>query len=225
VARLYGTTVGDLILTNQLAPPYKLTLGQRLVVPGAYGTAAATQPAAAAQTVAAQPAPIQAAHVVRSGDTVYSIARRYKVDMADLVRLNGIPASYQISPGQRLKLPGQAAAVAGLPAANGTKLSSAAAAPQPVAQATPAAWTQSSQASVVMMPPPEITGPIPEPPARAGSKFLWPVEGKLLKNYGRAGSTTTASTSRPPAAARSAPRTTAWSPMWATSCAASATCC
>jgi murein DD-endopeptidase MepM/ murein hydrolase activator NlpD len=122
--------------------------------------------------------------VVRSGDTVYSIARRYKVDMADLVRLNGIPASYQISPGQRLKLPGQAAAVAGLPAANGTKLSSAAAAPQPVAQATPAAWTQSSQASVVMMPPPEITGPIPEPPARAGSKFLWPVEGKLLKNYG-----------------------------------------
>jgi murein DD-endopeptidase MepM/ murein hydrolase activator NlpD len=184
VARLYGTTVGDLILTNQLAPPYKLTLGQRLVVPGAYGTAAATQPAAAAQTVAAQPAPIQAAHVVRSGDTVYSIARRYKVDMADLVRLNGIPASYQISPGQRLKLPGQAAAVAGLPAANGTKLSSAAAAPQPVAQATPAAWTQSSQASVVMMPPPEITGPIPEPPARAGSKFLWPVEGKLLKNYG-----------------------------------------
>ncbi len=185
VARLYGTTVGDLIQTNQLAPPYKLALGQRLAIPGAYPAAPAPQPIATSPAPA-QPVPTQAAHVVESGDTVYSIARRYQVDMADLVRLNGISASYNISPGQRLLLPGQALAVAGLLAATGTKLSSAAAAPaaQPTAQATPAAWTQTYQATVAMVPPPEITGPIPNPPPRAGSKFLWPVEGKLLTGYG-----------------------------------------
>jgi murein DD-endopeptidase MepM/ murein hydrolase activator NlpD len=182
VARLYGVTVRDLIHTNQLAPPYKLALGQRLVVPAVPSQA----------PVATQVVPTQVAtHVVKSGDTVYSIARRYKVDMAVLVRLNALSASYAISPGQRLLLPGHAGAttaIAGLPAAGTTKLSSAAAtatpAQQPVAQATAVAWTASSQPAVAMVPPPEVTGPIPKAPPRAGDKFLWPVDGKLLLKYG-----------------------------------------
>jgi murein DD-endopeptidase MepM/ murein hydrolase activator NlpD len=190
VARLYGVTVRDLIHTNQLAPPYKLALGQRLVVPGAVNQAlapVATQLPVETQ-VASQVVPTAAAaHVVRSGDTVYSIARRYKVDMAALVRLNSIPASYRISPGQRLLLPGQpttaATALAGLPAST-TKLSSAAATASQVSQATAAAWSPSSQPAIAMVPPPEITGPIPKAPPRAGDKFLWPVEGKLLLQYG-----------------------------------------
>jgi murein DD-endopeptidase MepM/ murein hydrolase activator NlpD len=194
VARLYGVTVRDLIHTNQLAPPYKLALGQRLVVPGA--SSQATQAAVATQMpletqvpVSSQVVPTQVAtHVVKSGDTVYSIARRYKVDMAALVRVNAISASYAISPGQRLLLPGHVApttattALAGLPAIDTTKLSSAAATAAPTQQ--PVAWTPSSQPAVAMVPPPEVTGPIPKAPPRAGDKFLWPVEGKLLLKYG-----------------------------------------
>ncbi len=196
VARFYDVSVRNLIHTNQLAPPYKLALGQRLVVPAALSQATAPVETQAVPTqVAAQVVPTQvAAHVVKSGDTVYSVARRYKVDMDALVRLNAISASYAISPGQRLLLPGRAAAatattaLAGLPAAGTTKLSSAAAnaalAPQPVAQATAVSWTASSQPAVAMVPPPEVTGPIPKPPPRAGDKFLWPVDGKLLLKYG-----------------------------------------
>ncbi len=182
VARLYGVTVRDLIHTNQLAPPYKLALGQRLVVPAV--PSQATQAPVATQVVPNQ----VATHVVKSGDTVYSIARRYKVDMAALVRLNAISASYAISPGQRLVLPGHAGAttaataLAGLPAVNSTKLSSAAATAAPTQQ--PVAWTASSQPAVAMVPPPEVTGPIPKAPPRAGDKFLWPVDGKLLLKYG-----------------------------------------
>ncbi len=29
-----------------------------------------------------------------------------------------------------------------------------------------------------------MVGPIPKPPPRAGEKFLWPVEGRLVLNYG-----------------------------------------
>ena len=201
IARLYDVSVRDLIDANELAPPYKLALGQRLVVPTAPGEAPApvetrvtaqvpTEPAAQTAAQMAVEAPVQSAsHVVKSGDTVYSIARRYQVDMDALVRLNRIPASYAISPGQRLLLPGgpeTGTALAGQLAADVTKLSAAVAAPEPMAQATDAAWTPSSQPvpAIAAMPPPAVSGPIPEAPPRAGDKFLWPVEGQLLLNYG-----------------------------------------
>ena len=187
VARLYDVSTANLIQANQLSPPYKLALGQRLLVPTAPGLRLSGYSPAPA---AAAPAPAEA-HLVKPGDTVYSIARRYQVDMETLVHMNGIPASYFISPGQRLKLPGRrdtGTALAGLPATGAAKLSSAAATatpqPQPVAQATGVSWTQSTQSTVAMVPPPEVTGPIPKAPPRAGDKFLWPVEGKLLVNYG-----------------------------------------
>ena len=201
VARLYDVSVRNLIDTNQLAPPYKLAVGQRLVVPAPPGETPAPAATHLAVQVPTQMAPqmapqmatrmaTQAAmHVVKGGDTVYSIARRYQVDMDALVRLNTIPASYVISPGQRLLLPDRPAAeteLAGQLAAGATKLSSAAAASEPVAQTMVAAWTPSSQPAQVLaaMPPPAVPGPIPEAPPRAGDKFLWPVDGELLLNFG-----------------------------------------
>jgi lipoprotein NlpD len=43
-------------------------------------------------------------HVVRAGETVYSIARRYGIDYRDLARWNGIGSDYLIHPGDRLRL-------------------------------------------------------------------------------------------------------------------------
>ncbi len=43
-------------------------------------------------------------HVVKSGETLYSIARRYGLDYRDLARWNGIGGSYLIHPGDRLRL-------------------------------------------------------------------------------------------------------------------------
>lgn len=59
--------------------------------------------------------PIPAAHVVRSGDTLYSIAMRYGLDYRDVARWNGIGRDYLIHPGKRLRLdppPGAQAAAA-----------------------------------------------------------------------------------------------------------------
>ena len=42
-------------------------------------------------------------HTVQSGDTLYAVARKYNVQVADVKRLNGL-ASNVISIGQRLRI-------------------------------------------------------------------------------------------------------------------------
>lgn len=216
IARLYDVSMPSLIQTNRLAPPYKLAIGQRLVVPDSAAVASAqaartevvqgqlasaqvtsTQDASGqvtrpvqeplqesvASPAAGQAAAPAATHVVESGDTVYSIARRYQVDMADLVRLNTIPKSYFISPGQRLLLPAGGAGETDLAnklAPGTTKLGSAEAS----AQTTAVAWTSAAKPAATVMPPPAVTGPIPDAPPRSSDRFLWPVQGELLVDFG-----------------------------------------
>jgi len=69
-------------------------------------------------------------HVVRAGETLYAISRRYGLDYRDIARWNRIDPDYRILVGQRLRLnppPGAAASAPG----------SAAAARAPVARASP----------------------------------------------------------------------------------------
>src|SRR5512136_400100 len=75
---------------------------------------------ALAQQLAPPPAP-QTTYVVHAGDTLFSIATRYRTDAATLARLNGIVNPTLIYVGQTLTvpaLPGAAAAQA--PAATAT---------------------------------------------------------------------------------------------------------
>jgi len=48
--------------------------------------------------------PIPAHHVVRAGETLYSIALRYGLDYHDVARWNAIGRDFLIRPGQRLRL-------------------------------------------------------------------------------------------------------------------------
>jgi outer membrane usher protein len=55
-----------------------------------------------------------AVHVVRQGEWIYAIARRYGADPMELARVNGLAAPFVLTPGQRLEIPagpsGEAAA-------------------------------------------------------------------------------------------------------------------
>jgi LysM repeat protein len=42
---------------------------------------------------------------VRKGDTILSIARRFKVHTGEIRRLNGLSATYEVKPGDVLKIP------------------------------------------------------------------------------------------------------------------------
>jgi LysM repeat protein len=51
-------------------------------------------------------------YVVKRGDTIYSIARRYDIPPAELAERNGFSRSFHVYAGQRLIIPGESAAQA-----------------------------------------------------------------------------------------------------------------
>jgi membrane-bound lytic murein transglycosylase D len=58
---------------------------------------------------AAAPATPPVTHLVRQGETLALIARRYRVSVDQLVAVNGLLSANRIFPGQRLKIPTEGA--------------------------------------------------------------------------------------------------------------------
>lgn len=107
VARLYGTTVADIQSRNQLVRA-NLRAGQKLTVagtlppplPGLMPVSAPEDatPASARSTRGTQ------THTIKSGDTLFGIANRYGVQLADLMRWNKLTPRSVIRPGARIKV-------------------------------------------------------------------------------------------------------------------------
>jgi membrane-bound lytic murein transglycosylase D len=131
LARRFGTSVAAIQRANGLRSD-RIGIGQYLRIPGQtldsfapkpILTAAVEPESAVAAAVAAesqemdvpppevglataQPRPATSAtHVVRPGETLGSIARRYAVSADELVASNGLLSANRIFPGQRLRIP------------------------------------------------------------------------------------------------------------------------
>lgn len=104
VARLYGSTVEDIQSRNQLSHA-NLRAGQKLVVagtpppalPGLIPVSAPEPPAGRARSGAQE-------HTIKSGDTLFAIANRYGVQLADLMRWNKLTPRSVIRPGTRIRV-------------------------------------------------------------------------------------------------------------------------
>ena len=81
IARKNNVPLKDLIIRNNLVPPYVLSIGQKIYIP------------------------TTAFHIVQKEDTIYSISRKYNVNLNSLVKLNNIKEPFTIIPGQKLNLP------------------------------------------------------------------------------------------------------------------------
>ena len=95
ISRLYQIPPATLMAINNLTPPANLLVGQVLQLE-AKGWAQPAPAAAAPVYIPAAPAPAAAdtagttiRHTVAKGETLYSIARLYKVTVADLQAWNG----------------------------------------------------------------------------------------------------------------------------------------
>lgn len=174
IARAYKTPLRTIITANNLIPPYKLNTGQRLTVPKAR------------------------IHEVKRGDTVYGISRQYNVAMSELVRANGLREPYTIAVGQRLALPStvvrqSSPAPVQTVARSSTSQPSRNAAPNTVAQPPEeTTFTSKGYPKPAARPEHEPAGPtqvaaIPKPAQRSASKFLWPVQGRVITGFGPTG--------------------------------------
>ncbi len=155
ISRRYRVSVRGVIDANRLRPPYKLLVGQVLVLPR------------------------ERLHEVRRGDTLYGISRRYRVDMSVLARANGLSEPYRLSVGQRLRVP-VVAVVAAAPSTASAAVKTVARA-KPAARVGAAPQRRSRAAAA---PAPIRRQPIPRPPPRSRRDFLWPVKGKLVSSFG-----------------------------------------
>jgi LysM repeat protein len=99
IAHRYGTSISSIVTANGISNPSFLRVGQRLTIPGV-----------AAAAPAARSAPVPVVHVVASGENLTVIAHRYGTSIASIVTANGISNPSFLRVGQRLTIPGVAAA-------------------------------------------------------------------------------------------------------------------
>jgi len=81
IAKNNNISLSSFIESNNLKPPYNLTIGQKLAIPN------------------------NKYYTVKKQDTLYSIAKNNKIKLSDLASMNSLESPYSIYVGQKLILP------------------------------------------------------------------------------------------------------------------------
>lgn len=103
IARAHNTQVAVLQQVNNISGS-RIVAGQTLLIPRAYRDGDPL-PVPSVQLAAANSQPVPgASYTVRSGDSLWGIANRYKLDLDELMAWNNINDSSVLRPGQLLKL-------------------------------------------------------------------------------------------------------------------------
>jgi membrane-bound lytic murein transglycosylase D len=99
ISKKYNVPVADLQQVNDGSKTKALKVGQSLRIPG---QGAASEPATAD---ARKWASKRANYLVRQGDTIWSIAKQFKVEPSSLLKANGLKGSSTLKVGQKLFVP------------------------------------------------------------------------------------------------------------------------
>jgi membrane-bound lytic murein transglycosylase D len=102
IARRYGTSVSQLMALNGLRSQ-SIQVGKSLILPGS-GQRTTLTAEQVASTRARLAAGKSQEYVIRSGDSLWSIARRFKVSPQQLQVWNDISSKDPLKPGQKLKI-------------------------------------------------------------------------------------------------------------------------
>ena len=129
-------------------------------------------------------------HVIESGESLYTIARRYDVTAQAIVQANGFASPDRIFVGQKIVIPGRADLLASKGPAKPESGDDASRAPVEVASVQPdaAAPIVSSAAietetPVAAAPAKPLVQPAVEPTLSGADKFRWPVSGRVITDF------------------------------------------
>ena len=184
LAKKHGLSVSEIAALNGLMEPYQLSVGQKLLLKSKtepVETADVLQvnkPKNMVQTTRVELQEI----VVARGDTLYSISRKYSIPVNDLAVMNKLTPPFELSVGQKLRVPNLAEASV----ARNSKTVTANVVKTEVKGVV--AEKQTTTTTVAAQPVKKIssdpTKKLPTISARSSSKFAWPVRGKILSVYG-----------------------------------------
>lgn len=111
IASKHGISLDDFLKWNGLSKNDIVKVGQVLVVSAPGSNAGAT-------TATASPEPATTNHVVASGESPWTIASKYGMDLGDLLAMNGLSKDAVLRAGQTLKVAGATGTSSSAPAAS-----------------------------------------------------------------------------------------------------------
>jgi murein DD-endopeptidase MepM/ murein hydrolase activator NlpD len=193
IARRYGVSVSALIDVNGLAHGSTIKPGQQLVLPaGVPARIAAESPAGRAPVARNLPLPAPAPsaapvapagwegqHTLRPGESLYAIARRHGVRLAELQRVNRITDPTRVRAGTVLSVPGR-----GEPASELAPVASAPRSQVPPLQPRVLNAPEGQRTAALTDRSTDVT---PAPAAREplSSRFRWPARGRVIAAFGK----------------------------------------
>jgi len=197
ISRRHGVPASAIMQANNMTHAAQLQPGQRLVIPRVQQPLANAPQIAPPATKLAGPIPAPAGnnvHIVKPGETIYSLARHYHLTPMAIAKANNVGLNHRVKVGDLVVIPGQAGAA--------PRLATVAPAVQPKpAQAAPQVAARPAAARPPVAPkvaqndaPPgaNIVAPAADPlpePAQTGTtshnvSLRWPVRGKVIQAFG-----------------------------------------
>ena len=166
LARQYEVSLRDVVEVNNLSAPYSLNVGQKLKLPA------------------------RKTYKVVKGDTLYSISKKHDVDIASLSKLNDLKAPYELNVGQILRLPDSLSSQKDTVIASSTSGGSSsftlsrnkklAVTKQTRKKQTVIAESKKIKTAQKSIPRKNVS-------TYRTNKFIWPVNGQVVSNFGVVG--------------------------------------
>lgn len=202
IARANNVSVTQLARANNIQAPFAVKLGQRLTIPG-HAEAVSPQVADAApaeEAPVARPVHVKAggSHTVASGETLYSLGRKYGVSPFAIADLNGLSHDKPLSLGQSIRIPAGGRPVVASAEPVAPKMKAPAPATEEIAsddssvEATPDLPKTKAPAKIAAAQDiPQAEPPAVEPaqqqqaPLSGGAPGMrWPVKGRIISEFG-----------------------------------------
>lgn len=162
LSRQYEVSLRGIVEANNLSAPYGLNVGQKLKLP------------------------VRKTHKVVKGDTLYGISKKYDVDITSLSKLNDLKAPYELNIGQILILPDSLSS-----SSNTTFASSGGSSSYSFNKTTkPVKVAQSKTTSKKIQQKKVVQKNTPRRKnvsTYRATKFIWPVNGKVVSSFGVVG--------------------------------------
>src|SRR5690625_3788712 len=117
IAARYGTTTAKLASANKLSDPNLIRAGQVLKIPGAGGGSSSNTSSGTTPKPSGGSSSSATTHTVKSGETVWGIARSYSTTGTAIITANNLGSDGLIRIGQKLTIPGAGSGGSSAPAA------------------------------------------------------------------------------------------------------------